>query len=111
MPWRPAPGEGVTDPHPVGSAIDRYLARLGQPAASTLELVFSRWEEVVGPAVAAHSRPLSIRDHALTIGVDGPAWATQLRFLSVPLLKRLNGLIRAGEVSSLAVAVRPSNPR
>jgi predicted nucleic acid-binding Zn ribbon protein len=109
MSWRPDPPVDGREPRPVGPALDRYLTGLGRPTAATLDVVFSRWEEVVGPGVAAHSRPLSVQGETLVVGVDGPAWATQLRFLSGTLLGRLSELIGDGKLRSLDVRVRPPN--
>ncbi|MGO9458446.1 MAG: DciA family protein, partial [Acidimicrobiales bacterium] len=74
------------------------MARLGPagvppaPAAS-LSAVFSRWEEIAGPAVARHVRPVTLRGGVLVVAADHPAWATQVRALGTGLLDRV------GEVS------------
>jgi len=69
--------------------------------------VFSRWAEAVGPAVAVHARPLRLDGTRLVVGVDGPAYATQLRLLSGQLLARLRDLVGPGAVDSVEVRVRP----
>lgn len=51
--------------------------------------VFGRWEEVAGPAVAAHVRPVRLEGATLVVEVDEPAWATQMRFLTAELRQRL----------------------
>jgi hypothetical protein len=53
---RPLPGDGP-GPQPIGKALDQVLRGLGAPEASGVHLVFDRWEEVVGPALAARRRP------------------------------------------------------
>jgi predicted nucleic acid-binding Zn ribbon protein len=75
--------------------------------ASTLDAVFSHWEEAVGPAVAAHTHPLSLRDGTLVVAVDNPAWATQLRLLHGELMARLTAVVGDGAVTRLEVRVRP----
>jgi predicted nucleic acid-binding Zn ribbon protein len=42
----------------------------------------------------------------LVVGVDDPAWATQLRFLESELLERLAAEFGPGEVTSIEVRVR-----
>ena len=44
-----------------------------------MEAVFSRWDEIVGTALAAHLRPVRVDGRALVVTVDHPAWATQAR--------------------------------
>ena len=77
------------EPLAVSSSLDRLARRLGAPPPSVASAVFARWEEMVGPQVAAHATPRSLRGGVLVIAVDEPAWATQLRMLSADLLARL----------------------
>ena len=42
-----------------------------------------RWEEAVGPEIAAHCRPVSLRDGRLEVSVDSSVWCQQLQ-LQVP---------------------------
>lgn len=88
-------------PRPVGESLDAAVARMGPvglpPApASSLSAVFSRWEEIAGPAVARHVRPVRLRGGVLVVAADHPAWATQVRALGAGLLTRV------GEVSGQA---------
>ncbi|MCU4187099.1 DUF721 domain-containing protein [Acidiferrimicrobium sp. IK] len=88
--WRPSrTPRWQQEPAPVGSSLDRLARRLGAPPPDVLSAVFARWEEMVGPQVAAHAAPRSLRGGVLVIAVDEPAWATQLRMLSGDLLARL----------------------
>jgi predicted nucleic acid-binding Zn ribbon protein len=51
--------------------------------------VFGRWADLVGPEVAEHATPVSLRDGELTVAASSTAWATQLRTLQRPLLARI----------------------
>ena len=51
--------------------------------------VFGRWEEAVGPAIAANVRPVRLEQGTLLVEVDDPAWATQVRFLADDVRSRL----------------------
>jgi len=109
MPWEPLPTrEDGHDPAPVGEGLDRYVRALGGPSARTVGGVFGRWPEIVGEQVAAHTRPLSMRDGALQVAVDDPAWAPQLRFLEAQILARLSEVLGSVEVTRIDVRVRPS---
>jgi predicted nucleic acid-binding Zn ribbon protein len=75
-----------------------------------LSAVFTGWEDLVGPDVAAHATPRSLRDGVLTVVVDHPAWATSLRMLSADLLRRVAG--QAGDgIDQLVVLVDPGPGR
>jgi predicted nucleic acid-binding Zn ribbon protein len=97
-------------PQPVGEALDdvvRGLARPSRPSSSaaTLGTVFSRWEEVVGPAVARHARPLRLETGLLVVAVDQPPWATQVKALGSQILARI-GELTGERLERMDVVVR-----
>jgi predicted nucleic acid-binding Zn ribbon protein len=111
-PWRPLPGRDPEQiPRVVGESLAGLARRLGAPAPSLLTAVFNRWEEVVGPAVAAHARPVSLNRGVLVIGADQPAWASQLRYLGADLLARLSALSKEGEIERVEIKVIPPKGR
>ena len=105
-PWRPLPGP-PPDPRPLGSSLDRISRSLGGPPAAALTTIFERWEDIVGAAVAAHSRPLALRRDTLTIAVDQPGWATQLTYLEADLVRRIGEATGTDTVRRVRVTVRP----
>jgi predicted nucleic acid-binding Zn ribbon protein len=99
------------EPRQISESLDRVARRLGAPASSTLAVVFGRWEEMVGPEIAAHCKPLSLRDGVLALGVDQPAWASQLRYMTADLLVRLAEGTGTSEVREIHIKVAGDNPR
>lgn len=97
------------DPVPVTDALDDLLRSLrGGAGRAEVGGVFGRWEEAVGPALAANVRPVRLEHGTLLVEVDDPAWATQVRFLHDDLRARL------AEVTGVEVAqieVRVGRPR
>jgi hypothetical protein len=65
----------------LGDTIDRVLGRLGSPSRAGVEVVFDRWDEVVGDAMAARTRPVGIDGETLVVSCDDPALTTHVRFL------------------------------
>jgi predicted nucleic acid-binding Zn ribbon protein len=57
-----------------------------------MELVFARWEELVGAELAAHSQPMRLQDSTLVVGADHPAWATRARMDSEAIVSRARQL-------------------
>ena len=102
--WRPS-SPGPRDPTPIGRSLDRVTKSLGMANSDELRGVFGRWPELVGEQVAAHARPRSLRDGALVVVVDDPAWATQLKWLEADLLARLREVVGEGVVHRLEVRV------
>ncbi len=90
---RRRPGGPDAGPQQVGPAIAKVLSRIGaSPSPQTMELVFARWEELVGAELAGHSQPMRLRDSTLVVGADHPAWATRARMDSEVILTRARQL-------------------
>ena len=79
----------LSDRRSIGSS-----GRLGGPSADSLTTLYTDWDELVGARLAAHTRPVGLRDGVLVVGVEDPAWATEIRFLAPTLVERLR--CRAG---------------
>jgi predicted nucleic acid-binding Zn ribbon protein len=93
-------------PRPLVESLDRVARSLGGPGADALGAVFSRWDDVVGAAVARHSWPVSLARGVLVVGVDEPAWHTQLTFLQADILERLAAVAGPATVTRVDVRVR-----
>ena len=102
--------EGSLDePIAVTASLDQVLRSLRSGAGRrAVGGVFGRWEEAVGPAVAAHVRPVRLDRGDLLVEVDDPAWATQVRLLADDLRDRLAAV--AG-VTVERLDVRVARPR
>jgi predicted nucleic acid-binding Zn ribbon protein len=79
-------------PRRVRDSMPRLLGRLGAPPTQVLEIVFTRWEEVVTGDLGAHLRPLRVDRSALVVAADHPAWATRARLESSDILARIRSL-------------------
>ena len=73
----------------LSDALGSVASHLGAGRPEIVRLVFGRWEDIVGPAVAAHVRPVRVDGTTLVVSADHPAWATQLRHLAPEILTRL----------------------
>ena len=96
------------EPVPMREAIAAVGRDLGLAPPDVLATITARWADIVGPAVAAHARVRSVRDGECTIVVDGPAFATQLRYGSSDLVARVNDRCGEGSVTSVKVVVSGS---
>ncbi len=94
---------------PVGQALDRLVARLAGNDQRALAHVFLRWEQLVGPAVARHVRPQSLRDRVLVVEADSPAWAGELKRLVDRVVAHLQEQL--GDAAPRRVEIRQARVR
>ena len=106
MPWRDhQPPAAERDPDRLGPTVDKVARRLGAPTAAALSGLFGRWEEIVGPAIAAHAQPSGLRDGRLVVTVDATAWAAQLRYMGEELVGRCCEVLGDGAVQRIDIRV------
>ena len=105
MAWRPLPGGKGPAPAQLGQVLDRTLRSLGTPSVAGVEVIFERWAEVVGEAMAERTKPLRIDGDALVVSCDEPAIATHVRFLQAELVERLRQLSGDRLVARIEVRV------
>ena len=102
------------DPQPLGSTIGRLMSEHGWETPVAVGGVVHNWAEVVGERIAEHCTPIGFAEGVLTVQADSPAWAVELRHLSVALLAKLNESVPSGPdgraVKRIAV-LGPAKPR
>lgn len=103
------PGPDERDPQPFGRVVSRVALDRGWSPRLTDATVLGRWPHLVGPEIADHCAPLSLRDGELVLQAESTAWATQLRQLQRQLLSRLAGAVGKDVVRRIRV-VGPSGP-
>ncbi len=113
--WSSA-GPDPTDPQLLGTLVGRLFDDRGWGDQAREGALFGRWPELVGPQIAAHCRPESLREGELLVVADTTAWATQLRLLVPKLQARLatelgSNLIRRIRVQGPVAPTRPAGPR
>lgn len=91
------------DPQPLGRVASRVSAQRGWAPRLASGSVFGRWAELVGPEVAEHAAPVSLRDGELVVAAESTAWATQLRLLQRQLLARIAAGLGAGVVTRMRI--------
>jgi predicted nucleic acid-binding Zn ribbon protein len=93
------------DPMPLSDALARVGSEFGLAPGDAHGTLEARWVELMGDDVAAHSRLVSMRDGVLTVAVDGPIWASQLRYLEAAVIERATALVGPDVVRSVRVRV------
>lgn len=74
---------------PISASLDSIMKSLRGTDRIQIGGVFGRWDDAVGSQVAAHVRPIRLDEGVLTVEADDPAWATQVKFLTATIIRRL----------------------
>lgn len=104
-----AAGADARDPQLFGATVERLVGERGWTTEVAVGGVVGRWEQVVGPDLAAHVAPESFEGGVLALRADSSAWATQVRLLTPTLLRRLAEELGEGVVERVTVA-GPAGP-
>lgn len=76
---------------PLGAAVRRFLEQQGLARRVGQATALEAWPRVVGPAVAAAAKPLSVTsDGTLIVAVRSSAWMNELSLMERELLDALN---------------------
>jgi predicted nucleic acid-binding Zn ribbon protein len=102
-PRRPGRRARRDDPERLSAAIEGLIDARGWQEAAAAGSAFGRWAQIVGPELAAHTRPDGLADGELTVTADSTAWATQVRLLAAQLVRRLNAELGDGAVQRVKV--------
>ena len=97
------PARDERDPQLLDAAVERLVGEHGWGPEIAVHGVVARWEQVVGPDVAAHVRVERYADGEVTLRTDSTAWATQMRLLAPSLIRRFNEETEDGTVSRVVV--------
>jgi hypothetical protein len=93
----------------IRDVLDGLGIKVGLGRSRDASVIWSRWTEIVGDAVAAHAEPSSLREGVLKVRADSPAWAAELGYLVGEIRTRANALI--GRQSVVEVRVWTSHAR
>jgi hypothetical protein len=84
-----------------GELVDKMLKGLGLDERLHQYRALIIWEEVVGPQIAARTRPVRIREGVLEVNVDQPTWMQQLQLMKPKILTQLNAEMGKATIKDL----------
>ena len=100
------------EPVPLRDALAAVGKELGLAPANAQGVLDAALARVVGPSVEPHVRVRGVRNGVCTIEVDGPAWATRVRYAAEAFQKAANAGLPAPAIATVNVVVsRPSAGR
>lgn len=87
--------------------MDNVLKRCRPKTNDALIQIWDRWEEAVGPEVAAHARPAAFKGDMLLIHVSNSSWLHHLRFLEHDLLDQVNRITGGALIRRVTFKIGP----
>jgi len=97
------------DPVRIRDVLDGFGIKVGLGRSKDASVIWSRWTEIVGDAVAAHAEPSSLRDGVLKVRADSPTWAAELGYLVEEVRAKANALIGRQSVVEVRVWTGPAH--
>jgi predicted nucleic acid-binding Zn ribbon protein len=94
-------------PKKLRDILDPLARRVGMDAGAATGRVWSQWGGIVGPDIAEHAEPTSLRRGVLRVRTDSPVWATELTYLSEEIRRRVNESLGRDEVTAVKIWTAP----
>ncbi len=82
-------------------AIAQALKEKGWAGLIEQHKSFQLWEEIVGPAIAANSHPIDIRDDVLIVQAKSAVWRSEIAFQKDEILAALNRRLKGNHLKDL----------
>lgn len=86
---------------PAGELVNKLLKGFGLDERLQQYRALIIWDEVVGPQIAARTRPIRIREGVLEVNVDQPTWRQQLQLMKPKILAQLNAELGKATIKDL----------
>lgn len=91
------------DPAPIKAVLGDVGKRLGVESALQTGTLWRRWREIVGPEIADHAEPTSLKEGVLRVRADSAAWATEIGYLGPEIARKANAMARSTLVREVRV--------
>lgn len=88
-------------PERIGPLLEAALERLGIAREVASQSALSRWDRIVGEAIAEVTRPKAVSNGVLFVEVASSGWLTELNLMRRDILARLNAGQSEGRVEKV----------
>ena len=85
----------------IAAIIPKTFQKLGLHQKFRSEMIFFRWDELVGIDISSHTRPLSISHGLLFVAVNNSVWSHHLSMMKEELIRKLNAFAQAKVITDI----------
>ena len=105
--WRPYSADSNAKPAtPLGKLVPGVMKGLGLEQRLQQSQVFFLWPQIVGPDIAQHAEPVSLRNGNLVVAVDHPIWLQELsRYHKTLLLQKIKERIGTKAIRNIVFRI------
>ena len=89
----------------LSDSLERFVDHLGAPPISILSQLHDRWPELVGPGLAAATRPVELLEGVLTVACTDAAWASQIGWMEGQIIRRFEATFGSDTVHRVQARV------
>jgi predicted nucleic acid-binding Zn ribbon protein len=93
----------LRDPKLLGEALQTLVRTRGWTAPVAVGSVISRWDQLVGEAIAQHCRPETFEDGVVTVSCNSTAWATNLKLMKPKIMDVFEHELGKGIVTDIDI--------
>jgi len=85
----------------IANVIPKTFQKLGLHQKFRVEMIFYRWDELVGSDIAAHTRPISMNHNLLFVAVNNSVWSHHLSLMKEDLIRKVNNFAQMKVVNDI----------
>ena len=93
----------LRDPKPLQETLKTLVRSRGWSAPVAVGSVISRWDQLVGEAIAEHCRPSTFEDGIVQVVCDSTSWATNLKLMKSTIMEVFDQELGKGIVRDVEV--------
>ena len=94
----------------LGEVLRRLLSTWGVDGRVREQGAVHRWEQVVGPRIAAHTEAVRVADGKVYVRTTSSAWKNELVFMKTDIIDRLNQAVGKRVISDIVFVGGGSGP-
>ncbi len=91
---------------PIKKTLDHVLREYNIKGDIDAHKIFYLWDDIVGERTARHTKPARIGNDTLFVEVDDPLWLTQLRYMKIDILDKIEKKVKKGVLKDLKFYLR-----
>jgi predicted nucleic acid-binding Zn ribbon protein len=94
----------------IGEALAEFIETTGMEERLAEAAVVPDWADLVGPAIAGVTRPVSVARGIMVVAVRSSAWLSELHMMERQILRKLNAGRERGRLKRLRFVIDGGAP-